>query len=76
MLFKLSPENPLVLYGGGGISRYNWDISMDLVRKPGWTGEMHCEESDLGYHLCGGAEYPVSKNIFLWGEVRKNYRRN
>ncbi|MDI6752279.1 MAG: outer membrane beta-barrel protein [bacterium] len=74
LLFKPSPENPFSLYTGGGLSRYNWDYSGEVSWEDYygyWTLNLSSKESDWGYHLCGGGEYPISKNLFLWGEVRK-----
>jgi len=78
LFFKPSPGNPLVLYGGGGVSRYNWngDFSTEVYgyifgRNYNYRIEVSSKENDWGYHFCGGAEYPISKNIFLWTEVRK-----
>ncbi|MBU1967564.1 porin family protein [Patescibacteria group bacterium] len=72
LLFNLSPENPLVLYAGGGLSRYNWDYSGEAPETEyTYAFKLSSKESNWGYHLCGGGEYPIGENLFLWGEVRK-----
>jgi len=80
---KVSPKT--LFYGGFGVSQYSWDnleetpwiyqgsfsAAGQLASYNAYIRNPKMQENGYGYHLCGGAECAISKNLSFWGEIRQ-----
>ncbi|MFH1096841.1 MAG: hypothetical protein V1749_05030 [Candidatus Desantisbacteria bacterium] len=79
----VSPKT--LFYGGFGVSQYSWDnleetpwiyqgsfsAAGQLSQYNAYKRNPKMQENGYGYHLCGGAECAISKNLSFWGEIRQ-----